>query len=99
MRDDSRNRHPSRKGSERRTSSRHRLSQPPEVEILHSENGTPVKARLGDLSRGGCYVETDCSLPLEAEVTITLKKDGDQVKAQARIVRAFPNKGLALAFT
>jgi len=38
-------------------------------------------------------------LPLEIEITITLKKDGDLVTAQARIVRAFPNQGLGLAFT
>lgn len=88
-----------RKGSERRTSSRYRLSQPPEVEILHPESGTLFKARLVDLSRGGCYVETDCLLPLEAEITITLKRSGDEVKAQARIVRHLPNEGLALAFT
>ena len=99
MSDDSKKRGPQRKISERRTSSRYRLSQPPEVEILHAEIGSPVKVRLGDLSEGGCYIETDCSLPLETEITITLKKGGDQVKAQARIVRAFPNKGLALAFT
>jgi hypothetical protein len=99
MSDNSQTRDNQRKGSERRTSSRYRLSQPPEVEILHSESSTPVKARLSDLSRGGCYVETDCSLPLETEVTITLKKSAEQVTAQARIVRAFPNSGLALAFT
>ena len=87
------------KGSERRTSSRYRLSQAPEVEIVHKKNGTPFNARLVDLSRGGCYIETDCSLPLETEITITLKKSGDEVKAQARIVRAFPDQGLALAFT
>src|ERR1700686_5615211 len=99
MSDDSQNLDPSRKGSERRTSSRYRLSQPPEVEILHAEIGSPVKVRLGDLSEGGCYIETDCSLPLETEITITLKKGGDQVKAQARIVRVFPNTVLALGLT
>jgi PilZ domain len=88
-----------RKNSDRRTAPRYRLSSPPEVEILRVEGGTPVKARLGDLSRGGCYVETDCALPLETEVTVTLKKSGDHVRAQARVVRAFPNEGLALAFT
>ena len=68
-----------RKGSERRTSSRYRLSQPPEVEILHAESGTCVKTRLGDLSRGGCYVEIDLVLPLETEITIKLKKNGDEL--------------------
>jgi hypothetical protein len=88
-----------RKNPDRRTSPRYRLSAPPEVEILRVEGGTPVKARLGDLSREGCYVETDCALPLETEVTVTLKKSDDHVTAQARVVRVSPNKGLVLAFT
>ena len=99
MSEDSQNREHQRKGSERRTSSRYRLSQPPEVEIFHAESGASVKGTLGDLSRGGCYVETESPLPLEADVTITLKKGEDQVRAHARIVRAFPNGGFGLAFT
>jgi hypothetical protein len=99
MSDDSNKRDHQRKSSERRTSPRYQLSVAPEVEILHAESGKLVKARLGDLSRGGCYVQTDCVLPLETEVTITLKKGGDHVRAQARVVRASPNDGLALAFT
>jgi hypothetical protein len=95
--DNSKKRDLQRGSSERRTSARYRLSSPPEVEILHGESGTPVKASLGDLSQGGCFVETDCILPLGTELTVTLKKGGDHVKAQARVVRAFP--GLALAFT
>src|ERR1700730_12103952 len=85
--------------SEHRTSPRYRLSAPPEVEILPVKSGTPVKARLADLSLGGCYVETNSLLPLGTELTITLKKSGDRVRAQARVVRASPNEGLALAFT
>ena len=88
-----------RKNSDRRTAPRYQLSSPPEVEILRVEGGTPVKARLRDLSRGGCFVETDSSLSLGTELTVTLKKSGDHVRAQARVVRAFPNEGLALAFT
>ena len=62
------------RSSERRANPRYRLSPPIEVEILHGDNGASVQASLGDLSRGGWYVETDCVLPLETEVTVTLKK-------------------------
>jgi hypothetical protein len=44
-------------------------------------------------------VETDCEIPLGTEVTVRLTKGEDQVRAQARIVRALPKKGLGLAFT
>ena len=87
------------RNSEQRTNPRYRLSPTPEVEIWHGENGTPIQATLGNLSRGGCYVETNCVLPLETELSVTLKKGSDSVKALARVVRAIPHKGLALAFT
>lgn len=87
------------RNSERRANSRYQLSPAPEVEILCGENGAPVRAGLGDLSRGGCYLETDLELPLEAEVTVRLRLSGDVVKAQARVVRAALHRGLALEFT
>jgi hypothetical protein len=37
-------------------------------------------------------------MSLGTELTITLKKSDDYVRAQARVVRAFPNEGLALEF-
>jgi hypothetical protein len=99
MSNDSEQQNRRRDAAERRTSPRYRLSSPPAVELFDAESGTQYAARLSDLSRGGCYLETDCALPLETDVTLTLKKDGDEVGAHARIVRAFPNKGLGLAFT
>jgi PilZ domain-containing protein len=98
MSDNSQTRDNQRK-SEHRTNPRYRLSAPPEVEIWHGDNGGPIQASLGNLSRGGCYVETNCVFPLETELTVTLKKDGDSIKALARVVRAVPHNGLALAFT
>jgi hypothetical protein len=99
MSDDSKKRGLQRKISERRTSPRFQLSPPPQIEILPTDRGAPIKVRLGDLSQGGCYVETDCVLPLGTEVTVTLEKSGDHVRTQARVVRVSSNKGLALAFT
>src|ERR1700681_2886229 len=99
MSDNSKKRGLQRRVSERRTNPRYRLSTPPKVEILHTENGAPIKVRLGDLSQGGCYVETDRVLPLGTEMTVRLKKNDDQVRTQARVVRVAPDDGLALAFT
>ena len=87
------------KGSEHRTSPRYRLSSPPEVEILDVESRSTVSARLGDLSCGGCFVETDFLPPVCTELTITLKKSGDLLRAQAQVVRVSPKEGLALVFT
>jgi PilZ domain-containing protein len=88
-----------RKGSENRASPRYRMPSPPEVQLLGPESSTPINARLGDLSSGGCFVETDYLPPQGTEVTITFKKSGDHLKAQAQVVRVSPNEGLALVFT
>ena len=88
-----------RKNSDRRTTPRYRLSLPPEIEILPVESGTPIKARLRDLSRGGCFVVTECILSSGSELTVAMKKSGDHVRAQARVVRSIANEGVALAFT
>ena len=85
--------------TQRRTNPRYRLSAPPEVEILHNDSGSPVHATLCDLSRGGCLVETDFALPLGTEVSVTLKKSGDHVRARAQVMRVSSDKGLALEFT
>jgi PilZ domain len=84
---------------ERRANPRYRLSAPPEVEILPSDNGNPINVKLLDISRGGCFVEMDHELPLDSEVAVTLKKGGDRIRALARVVRVGPRKGLALEFT
>jgi len=84
---------------ERRANPRYRLPGPPEAEILPSGNGKPFRAKLVDISRGGCFLETDHELPLEFEVTVTLSKDGDRIRAMARVARIGPRKGLALEFT
>jgi c-di-GMP-binding flagellar brake protein YcgR len=95
----SKNSHAQHGASERRSCTRYQLSPSPEVEILQGDDGTAIRASLGDISRGGCYLHTDFALPLEAEVTVILKLSGDLVRAQARVVRAALNKGLALEFT
>jgi c-di-GMP-binding flagellar brake protein YcgR len=84
---------------ERRANPRYQLSAPPQVEILPTDNGRPIKSNLVDISRGGCFVETDHELPLESEVVVTLSKDGDHIRALARVVRVGPRKGVALEFT
>lgn len=99
MADKTSNRNQRRKGSERRTGPRYRLSAPPNIEILHRETVTPIQARLMDLSQGGCHIETDRILSLGDEVAVRLEKGGNEVRAMARVVRASPDHGLALAFT
>jgi hypothetical protein len=68
------------------------------VELLHAESPTPIKGRLVNLSRSGCYIETTWLAQLESVLTIILKKGEDEVRAQGRVVRAFPSQGIGLEF-
>jgi hypothetical protein len=44
-------------------------------------------------------VLTDYLPPSGSELTITLKKSGDELRAKAQVARVSPNEGLALVFT
>src|SRR5260221_87460 len=99
MVDNSKERGPQSKSSEHRTSPRYRLPSPPRSRDFarrkrHTRQGTPRR-----LKQGGCYVVTDCLPPLGTELTVTLEKIGDHIRAHARVVWASPDGGLALAFT
>jgi hypothetical protein len=86
------------KASELRKNPRYRLIPPPEIEILQNKNPAKVTARLGDLSRGGCYLETNYEAPIESELTVILRKGREQLTARARVVRAYPQQGMGLEF-
>jgi len=87
--------HPS---SELRANPRYRLSRAPEVELLDAESPTPIKTRLINLSRSGCYIEATWLAQLESVVRIILKKGEDEVRAQGRVVRVSPSEGIGLEF-
>ncbi len=56
-------------------------------------------ARISDLGRGGCYVDTFSPFPLKTGVKIRITKDQRSFVAQARVVYSKVGMGMGLQFT
>ena len=69
------------------------------VEMAEGQSGRHRKVRLGNLGRGGCYVETDNPLCLGQTAGISITKSEQSFQAQATVVHVVPHKGMGLAFT
>jgi hypothetical protein len=66
---------------------------------VSAEAGTPIKTRLRDLSRQGCYVDTDTPLALGTDTEVCITKGAKSFEARARVVFNQPGKGMGLFFT
>jgi hypothetical protein len=87
---------PIAKGAERRRERRRRFSA--RAEVIESESGATIEARIRDLSRGGCYVDTKRPFALGSVVRLTVSRKQGSFTAQARVVYAETNKGMGLIF-
>jgi hypothetical protein len=84
-------------GIERRAHPRRKISAP--VEIREAITGQEVNARLIDVSRGGCFVETQSPLPVGTATEVVIAKAAESFQALAKVVSILPNKGMGLEFT
>ena len=66
---------------------------------VEKKSGTQIDARVGDLSREGCFLETNIPFPLGAIVSIRITKGAKSFLAVARIVSSSAAKGMGLFFT
>jgi PilZ domain len=69
------------------------------VEVVAAGPGTRLKTRVRDLSRQGCYVDTDAPLPLGTDTEVRITKGTKSFEARARVVYNQPGKGMGLMFT
>lgn len=84
-------------GSERRRYPRHQFIA--EAEVIEIASGTKFKAKTGDLSIGGCFLDMLNPSPEGMEVQITVFRGGLTFGAVGRVVFVFPNLGMGVAFT
>ena len=56
-------------------------------------------ARLSDISRNGCYIDTINPFAKNAVVTLTITKDNDSFKTQSKVVYSKNGMGMGLLFT
>jgi hypothetical protein len=84
-------------GADRRTHPRYEFKAT--VEVVAAESGTRIQTRLRDLSRKGCYVDTNSPFPLETAAEIRITKGAQSFEARARVVFSQASKGMGLVFT
>jgi len=83
--------------SERRRAPRYQFIA--DAEFVEIESGTKLKARTGDLSIGGCFLETLNPSPEGAEIQVTISQGNAQFTGLGRVVFVFPNLGMGIVFT
>jgi hypothetical protein len=71
----------------------------PAVEALDLQADTRIMGRLSDISRNGCYVDTINPFAKGAAVTLTVTRDNQSFKTQAKVVYAKMGMGMGLLFT
>jgi hypothetical protein len=71
----------------------------PAVEALDLQADTRIMGRLSDISRNGCYVDTINPFAKDANVTLTVTRDHQSFKTQAKVVYSKIGMGMGLLFT
>jgi PilZ domain len=71
----------------------------PAVEALDLQADIRIKGRLADISRNGCYVDTINPFAKDVSVTLTISRDNQSFKTQARVVYSKMGMGMGLLFT
>jgi PilZ domain len=71
----------------------------PAVEALDILADIRIKGRLADISRNGCYVDTINPFAKDAPVTLTISRDNQSFKTQAKVVYSKMGMGMGLLFT
>src|SRR5438552_18207427 len=83
--------------SERRRAPRYQFIA--DAEFVEIESGTRLKARTGDLSIGGCFLETLNPSPEGTEIQVTILRGNTKFTGLGRVVFVFPNLGMGIVFT
>ncbi len=68
------------------------------AEIVESLSGTPMRARVTDLSLYGCYVDISNPLPSGTQVFVKIFTDKDFFEAAASVLYSHANLGMGLGF-
>jgi hypothetical protein len=69
------------------------------VEAIDTQADTRIMGRLSDISRNGCYVDTINPFAKNAAVMLTITREKQSFKTQAKVVYAKAGMGMGLLFT
>lgn len=84
-------------GSERRRAPRYQFIA--DAEVVEVESGAKLKAKTGDLSIGGCFLDTLNPSPIGTEIRVTILRENTKFTGLGRVVFVFPNLGMGVVFT
>jgi PilZ domain len=82
--------------NERRQSSRMKTAI--SAELVLRGGDVPIRATTADLSASGCYIENMFTLPIGAQVAITLWLHREKVTVQAIVKTRYPHFGNGIQF-
>lgn len=69
------------------------------AEVVEIATGTRMRARTGDLSIGGCFLETLNPLAPGADVRVMIFRNSLAFTIVGRVVSTFANVGMGISFT
>src|SRR5215475_6433187 len=84
-------------GAERRVHPRYPFTAA--AEALDARSNSRMSARVSDLARGGCYVDTFCPFPVRTGVKIRITREKKSFIADAKVVSSKLGMGMGLQFT
>lgn len=68
------------------------------AEIYRVDSGVPHRCRLGDISSGGCYVETTETLPEGTPLQIVVRADDIKLRIHGKVRSTHPGFGMGVEF-
>ena len=69
------------------------------VEVYPTRDSTPIRARVGDMGLGGCFVEMPNPLPKGTEIRIAIWVKETKLWAKGRVIHGVPGYGIGIEFT
>jgi PilZ domain-containing protein len=69
------------------------------VDAIDIEGNRRITGRLCDISRSGCYVDTTSPLAVGDALTLTIIREKQSIKTQAKVVYSQIGIGMGLSFT
>ncbi len=69
------------------------------VELLEADVQARMRARTGDLSMHGCYVDTLNPFPAQSKVKVTITHNEESFTALGTVAHAEPNVGMGISFS
>src|SRR5215510_11008213 len=83
--------------SERRRGPRYQFIA--DAEVCELDSGTKLRAKTGDLSLGGCFLDMLNPSPEGTEIRVTIFQGTTSFIGLGRVVFVFPNLGMGVVFT